>query len=681
MDIASLQELQRFLVRIDGLIQAAVVRAQALGSDPADTLRGLVVSHDEVESYLNQPPLSTTWSGESLPLLFDASVEDTAFTRLAATFNLSSLDCYIFLLALAPELDRRYERFYAYLQDDISQRRPTVHLMMNFLGSSIAERFAVWDRLLPGQPLRQFHLVECFPDPSRQNPAFLGYHLKVDHRVVAHLLGDGMPDERLKEAVKHVSYDPQVPLPEIALDAIHAVFAEAPLLYFKGAADMGQVETAAALCASYELPLVRVDMAVLTALDMPAAWSLALREAYLAGAALMLDGWESLTGEQKQPPATLWSSVMNYPLPVFLCGQSDWEPIDVQRERRMLRLNFSIPDYEARLKTWQQQTRAHNAQVSKSDLQEMANKFRFTRDQIARAAQSAADRAVSRGERMNKADLYAGAQAHSTLKLANLATRIVPRYGWENLVLPPDQLTQLRELTQRVLYSHIVHDKWGFGGKIARTRGVSTLFAGESGTGKTLAAEVIARDLGLVLYKIDLSAVVSKYIGETEKNLNVIFTEAHSSNAILFFDEADALFGKRSEVKDARDRYANIEIAYLLQQVENYDGIVVLATNFRQNIDEAFTRRLDFLIDFPFPDGPYRQKIWAAHFPPEVPMGGDVNLAEIGERYRLAGGNIRNAALAAAYLAAADGGVITAGHIRSAIRRENQKMGRLVGAE
>ena len=174
---------------------------------------------------------------------------------------------------------------------------------------------------------------------------------------------------------------------------------------------------------------------------------------------------------------------------------------------------------------------------------------------------------------------------------------------------------------------------------------------------------------------------MSKYVGETEKNLSTIFKEAQSSNAILFFDEADALFGKRSEVKDARDRYANIEIAYLLQQIEAYDGIAILATNLRQNLDDAFTRRLDFLIDFPFPDAEYRRLIWQAHFPPEAPMAGDIDLDEIAERYRLAGGNIRNVALGAAYMAAANGGVITMAHIRSAVRREHQKMGRLLDDE
>jgi SpoVK/Ycf46/Vps4 family AAA+-type ATPase len=318
------------------------------------------------------------------------------------------------------------------------------------------------------------------------------------------------------------------------------------------------------------------------------------------------------------------------------------------------------------------------AVVDAETAHELANKFRFTRSQIARAVQSAADRAASRGDAMNRGDLYSGAQAHASLRLGHLAQRISPRYTWNHLILPPDPLTQLQELAARIQYAHMVNDEWGFAKNGSGGRGVSALFAGESGTGKTLAAEVIAGDLGLVLYKIDLSAVVSKYIGETEKNLNSIFSEAQSGNAILFFDEADALFGKRSEVRDAHDRYANIEVAYLLQQIEDYDGLVVLATNFRQNIDEAFTRRLDFLIDFPFPDAPYRQQIWAAHFPTNAPLSAEVNLAEVAARYRLAGGNIRNAALAAAYLAAADGQVITSAHIRSAIRREHQKMGRLL---
>ena len=196
-----------------------------------------------------------------------------------------------------------------------------------------------------------------------------------------------------------------------------------------------------------------------------------------------------------------------------------------------------------------------------------------------------------------------------------------------------------------------------------------------------MAAEIIARELKLDLYKIDLSTIVSKYIGETEKNLERIFREAEASNAILFFDEADALFGKRSEVRDSHDRYANIEISYLLQRMEAYDGVTILATNLRSNLDEAFTRRLQFAVDFPFPDEADRLRIWQALFPPEVPRDANLDLALLARRFKLAGGSIRNIIVSAAYLAAADGRRVTMEHLLHSTRRELQKMGRLVGEE
>jgi SpoVK/Ycf46/Vps4 family AAA+-type ATPase len=193
-----------------------------------------------------------------------------------------------------------------------------------------------------------------------------------------------------------------------------------------------------------------------------------------------------------------------------------------------------------------------------------------------------------------------------------------------------------------------------------------------------MAAQVIANELGLDLYRVDLSTVVSKYIGETEKNLERIFEEAQNSNAILFFDEADAIFGKRSEVKDAHDRYANLEISYLLQRMEVYDGVAILATNLRANLDDAFTRRLQFSVHMPFPEEAYRLRIWRTLFPPGVPRAADVDLELLARRFRLAGGNIRNVIVSAAYLAAADGRAVTMVHLLHATRRELQKMGRLV---
>jgi SpoVK/Ycf46/Vps4 family AAA+-type ATPase len=222
-----------------------------------------------------------------------------------------------------------------------------------------------------------------------------------------------------------------------------------------------------------------------------------------------------------------------------------------------------------------------------------------------------------------------------------------------------------------------VFGEWGFDRKLSHGKGLSVLFAGPSGTGKTMAAEIMARELQLDLYKIDLSGVVSKYIGETEKNLARIFQEAESSNAILFFDEADALFGKRTKISDAHDRYANIETSYLLQKMEEYEGVVILATNLRENMDEAFTRRMRFIVEFPFPDAASRQQMWQTHFPREAPLSADIDYAWLAKQFQITGGNIKNIVLSAAFFAAGDGGAIGMEHVLYGARREFEKIGKL----
>src|SRR3712207_6092988 len=211
-----------------------------------------------------------------------------------------------------------------------------------------------------------------------------------------------------------------------------------------------------------------------------------------------------------------------------------------------------------------------------------------------------------------------------------------------------------------------------------RGRGVTGLFSGDSGTGKTMAAEVIAGELGLDLYTVDLATVVDKYVGETEKNLERIFTEAGGVNAVLLFDEADAVFGKRSEVKDAHDRYANVESAYLLQRMETFDGLAILATNLRANIDEAFTRRLDVIVDFPMPDATHRTRLWDRSLGPRIGRSDDIDLDFLGEAFELAGGAIRAAAITSAYLAAADHDLVQMSHLIVAVKREYRKLGRLL---
>jgi SpoVK/Ycf46/Vps4 family AAA+-type ATPase len=282
---------------------------------------------------------------------------------------------------------------------------------------------------------------------------------------------------------------------------------------------------------------------------------------------------------------------------------------------------------------------------------------------------------------VNMEDLYRACRQQASENLADLAVKVQPGYRWEDIILPRDQMEQLHEICNYSEHYHTVYDTWGFGRKLSLGKGLKVLFAGPSGTGKTMAAEVIANELKIDLYKIDLSTIVSKYIGETEKNLDKIFREGQTANAILFFDEADALFGKRSEVRDAHDRYANIETAYLLQKMDEYEGTVILATNLRKNMDDAFARRMHFSLEFPLPEEADRLRIWQHVFPSEAPLHQNVSFEFLARQFKISGGNIKNIALGAAFLAAASNQTINMEYLIKATKREYQKMGRLCTEE
>jgi SpoVK/Ycf46/Vps4 family AAA+-type ATPase len=356
--------------------------------------------------------------------------------------------------------------------------------------------------------------------------------------------------------------------------------------------------------------------------------------------------------------------------------------VGVFRGAHFLSVEFPTPDLSKRRDFWEREGARGLRVAAGVDYGALAGRFRFTPGQVRHVVAAAEDLARWRhpeSAQISDDDLYTACRRHSNPKLSELACKIVPKYGWDDLVLPPDRISQLAELCRHSKYRHVVYGEWGFDGKLSYGKGLSALFTGPPGTGKTMAAEVIANDLQLDLYKIDLSQVVSKYIGETEKNLDRIFTEATTGNAILFFDEADALFGKRSEVKDAHDRYANIETGYLLQKMEEYEGIAILATNLRGNMDEAFVRRIHFIVEFPFPQEQERLAIWQKIWPEDVPRGELLDLELIARRFEIAGGNIRNIAIAAAFLAAGEGGGVAMTHLMQATRREYKKIGKIVG--
>jgi hypothetical protein len=340
-------------------------------------------------------------------------------------------------------------------------------------------------------------------------------------------------------------------------------------------------------------------------------------------------------------------------------------------DRTVLLVDAPSPTFAERRQAWADLTGTEQTA-------DVAAKFRLSIGQIVEAAEVA--RLAARAndtEVPGPEELDLGARQASSSRLGELAARLPPGFRWTDLVLPERQLELLQSISAYLRHRDRVLSDWGYEKTVARTQGLKVLFAGESGTGKTMAAQVLAAQLGLEIFRVDLATIVSKYIGETEKNLDRIFGAAEGSNAILFFDEADALFGKRSEVSDSHDRYANIEVAYLLQRMEGYAGAVILATNFRRNIDDAFVRRLDFVIDFPFPEIEDRKRIWRLLLPDEAPRADDIDIDFLATQFKLSGGGIRNCSLSAAFQAADDSGVIEMRHLVRAVAQEYGKQGRL----
>lgn len=710
------------LERIDLLIQMQVARARrANAADNA--FQGLVITEQEIDALLASPSGLPAWALAAEPWRpeqVEAALANIAASisqrkaasaqqgmvlrldRIAELFGLTPFDVDVLLIGLAPEIDLRYQRLYAYLQDDVTKRHPSVDLALNLLSPTLAAKLAARQRFAPTAPLRKHRLLHLFEDPTQSQPPLLGTYLKVDERIASYLLGANAVDSRLQPCCEIIAPQERledVLLPEYSRRRLVRLVrdgltnGQGLVLYFHGPAGVGKQTTAEALCRAVGLNLLVIDGERLLAAeegDSVGAVHVAGREALLQGAALYWRGWEALLpgtagSDNSRSRRFEWvdwqRALASRPPLIFLAGAAPWEPSGDRLHTPFVRIEFTLPGYGERLELWRRSLNGSAPPTEDSELTALAGKFRLSGGQIRDAVATAHNLARWRdpdGSQVTGAELHAASRLHSNHNLASLARKITPHYTWDDIILPDDRLEMLREICNQVKHRARVYDEWGFDRKLALGKGLNVLFFGTSGTGKTMAAEIIANELGLDLYKIDLSSVISKYIGETEKNLAHIFAEAETSNAILFFDEADAIFGKRSEVRDSHDRYANIEISYLLQRMEEYDGVVILATNLARNMDDAFVRRMHFAVDFPFPEAEQRRQIWEQIWPVETPVGDDLDLEFIADRFELAGGNIRNIALTAAFLAADEGDAVQMPHLIRATRREYQKMGRLM---
>ena len=664
---ASLRHLLARLGALDAHVRAAAERRRAGSHGPDDPFRGLYVSDDDVDRLLKSPaePLPPASGDEVSRIEAEADAAaaagaDLRLRRLAASFDLEPVDVELLLVAIAPDLDARFERLYGYLHDDVSRRRASVGLALELAGA-VRDGASGRHRLTAG-PLVTAGLV-VVEDAERP---FLTRSLLVPDRVAMHLLGDDHADPALVPLLAPVhpchSGDPA------ALARVLA--AGATLVYVRERSSSAGRALAGAALAQAGLGTVALDLARLDASDPVDELALAaLREARLRLAGLVVGPVERLAELDRRALRRLGEA----PWPVVLTGAKSWDP--GWSRGIPLTVELDLPAQNARAEMWRD---ALGDELPPGlDAAAATGLFRLGPEQVDRAARAARLSAALGGKPLEAADLQGGARAQNAAGLERLARRIRPQVGWDDLILPERTARHVREIAERAAQRGRVLEDWQMGSGRPGDRGITALFSGESGTGKTMCAEVLAGALGLDLYTIDLATVVDKYIGETEKNLDRIFAEADSVNAVLFFDEADAIFGKRSEVKDAHDRYANVETAYLLQRLETFDGIAILATNLKANIDEAFARRLDAVVDFPMPDVEHRRKLWDICLRPGVPRAAGLDLDFCAQAFELSGGNIKNIAVAASYFAAAENGAVGMRELIRATAREYRKLGRL----
>jgi len=650
-------------------VRSATEWRRSSDADPLDRFKGLHISAAHVERLLapQTPQIPDPASAAALKRIErDADVAeslgcDLRLRRLARTFDLDDLDIELLLIALAPDLDARFERLYGYLHDDVSRRRASVGLWLELCGLEPAGG-AAWTRLAPQGRLSAARLL-LVEEPDRP---FLTRSLRVPDRVAAFVLGNDEPDAQ----VAALTYECEGFSPAGA-DALERWMRGNPALAFvreRPGASAAPLAVAAAEGAGR--PALTIDLRRIRAEDDPAALAAVItREALLMGAVVVAGPLEPLLG--RGVPAV--QAFAECSATVVLSGTGNWDPV---WSRRVPFLSEAHPLSAERARLWE--STIDGAGLGGVDPAAATVQFRLSPEQIKRASVAARLQAEASGRPVELEDLRAGARAQNAAGLERLARRIEPAVGFEDLVLAPDVLEQLRELTVRARQRERVLGEWQMAGAASRRRGLTALFAGASGTGKTMAAEVVAGEMGLDLYVVDLASVVDKYVGETEKNLDRIFVEAESVNGVLLFDEADALFGKRSEVADAHDRYANVEIAYLLQRMEMFEGIAILATNLRSNLDEAFARRLDTLIDFPEPEEGDRLKLWDRCLGTAAPRADDIDLTFLARAFKLSGGNIRNIAVAAGYYAAEAERPITMRDLVRATQREYRKLGHMV---
>jgi hypothetical protein len=705
---SSLDHIFDELVSLDHRLSAKVFehRSKHIASDAVDQFRGLVITDSEIDQILanssensDQTDLYRARHSQFFTALrlhqreVDRRVKQTSaidvelkLRQLSDRFALNAFEEQCVILCLAPEVDTKYEKLFAYLQDDVTKKAPTVGLALDLYFDCRREQCSARAAFEPDGTLVRFGLIKLTPDDSTTASPLLNRGLRLNHRIASFLLGRQICEASLDlfcpKSICPVTLTqatlPQTTLsPLLALGSSHRPYASPNVFRFHGQEGCGQIAVAEEICRLGKKNLLVVDAELLQTHSMrPDLATQLIIEAKLQASGICILHADRLLSDNVG--CSLLDDVIEHVTPVFLFTPKDFYSPKLAK-LNAIDVSFPSPSFTARKELWRSALRSCGIPCNNKDVTDLAATFRLSPGQIIAAAEKTAI-ALTSGEVAGNYSIaktaFSAARKIAHRDLGQHAQRIEPFYGWDDIALPNDKLGQLHEIANRIRLRPVIFEEWGFAKKESRAYGISALFSGPPGTGKTMAAEVLAYETGLELYRVDLSQLVSKYIGETEKNLRQVFDAARNGNAILLFDEADSIFGKRSEVKDSHDRYANLEISFLLQQMEAHDGVVVIATNLRQNIDQAFLRRLQVIIDFPPTDAITRYQIWTRVFPSETQIANDIDFQELAQQIQLSGSTIKSIAIASAYLAASEGKAINRQHIDAAAEQECKKVGR-----
>ena len=704
----SIDHLLAELARLDVLLQRELSLVQGAESPGGEEqFRGLVITEGEIAALVGQPDfLGERWRHEErlAPVLarFDERAAamrheidekcarsaahgiDLALPAIGRRAALNVWEVDILLVAIAPELERNYDTLYGYLQNDVTRKRPSIDLALNLVARSAEEKLWARRLLSPAAPLVRRRLLTLGEEAHDHKPSTLRRFLKCDEAVTAALLDQPAAAVDGAQAFEPAADPPPLALSDSLRDRLARLVARlseptgrTSIVRIRGASGPALQDIAEWIAANLRRRLLVASVdGIHRERDYVAT---VVRQAMLGRSILALAGDDDGRADARPPGSSeaeqaAWREIAPFDDLVLLLGDPSFFG-SLPAEADVWHVEVADADFDRRREQWR--TALANG-ISDQDASALADSFRLGRPDIRRTVSLATSLARLRepGAAVPaRADLFEAGRVLTTPELRRFAVRVEPRYEWKDIVLPSVKREQLQRISSWKRLRHQVHEGWGFGLKLVRGGGLIVLFSGLPGTGKTMAAEVLARDLCLDLYQIDLSCVVSKYVGETEQHLGAIFREADDCQCILFFDEADALFGKRSEVKDAHDRYANIEISYLLQRVERYQGIVILATNLRSNLDDAFLRRLNDVVEFPFPDAVLREQIWRGLFPRDDIYQRDVDFPFLA-KMTLTGSSIRNIVLDAAFRAADAHQSIGMRHLMSAAAAELGKQGR-----